>query len=64
MPRLILAEDMMQYVGFSSGQRGPGLLLTSPERSNMFELSQLTATELLSATITATKRVDGWINAD
>ena len=54
----------MQCIGFSSGRRGPGLLLTSPEGSSMFELSQLTATELLSATITATKRVDGWINAD
>ena len=49
----------MQYIGFSPGRCGPVLLSTSPERSSMFELSQLTATELLSATITATKCVDG-----
>ena len=63
MPRLILAEHMMQCIGISSGQHGPGLLSTSPERSNIFELSHLTATELLSASITVTKCVDGWITA-
>ena len=52
---------MMQYIGFSSGLCGPGLLSTLPERSSMFELSQLTATKLPSATIIASKRVDGWV---
>ena len=60
MSHLILAEHIMQCIGFSSGRQGSGLLLTSPEGSSMFELSQLTATELLSATITATKYVDRW----
>ena len=55
---------MIQYIGFSSGRRGPGLISISPERSSMLELSLLTARELLSATMTATKCVDGWINAD
>ena len=64
IPRLILADHMMQYIGFSLGLCGPGLLSTSPERSSMFELSQLTATKLPSATIIASKLVDGWITAD
>ena len=54
----------MESIEFSSRRRGPGLLSASPERSSMLELSLLTATELLSGTITTTKCVDGWITAD
>ena len=47
---------MIQDIEFLSERRGSGLLLTSPERTSIFELSQLTGA--------AVKCVDEWIAAD
>ena len=41
IPRLIFKEHMMQSTGFVSIGCGPGLVSTSPERSNNFEVSQI-----------------------
>ena len=54
----------MQCIGLMLGKCGSEFLSTLPDRNTMFELFQLISTELLSATITATKCVDGWITAD
>ena len=39
IPQLIFEEHIQQKTGFSSIGRGPGLVLTSPKKSNNFEIS-------------------------